>query len=773
MHLNPAQQDAVSHLDGPLVVFAGAGSGKTRVITYRIANLIASGARPHRILAVTFTNKAAGEMRARLAELTGEGIAQELWVGTYHAICCRLLRRYHKDVGLGRNFVIYDDGDQKSLMGRIIKERKLDDRVFVPKQVLGRIHKQKQEGREPSDLRNSTTFTQEMVELYEAYEAGLRSSNAVDFDDLILHVMRLAEDSASPAGEELRSKFDYVLVDEFQDTNQVQYRLLRAIASRTKNLCVVGDDDQSIYSWRGADVRNIRGFKRDFAGAKIVKLEQNYRSTGNIVKAALGVISSSPDREPKELWTASEAGEKVLLLTTKDEREEAERAAHFARAAIAAGIRADDIAIFYRINAQSRVIEEAFRTASIPYQIVGGMRFFERAEVKDALAYLRLLENPASDADFLRVINVPARGIGDKTIQLLLDTAIEQRCSLWTALGHALEGKALALAAKKRLHAFRELLNALFPLRDELGPLALMRELLERTGYTQALKTADTPEADARLENLAELSGSLADYEREAKAQGIEPSVSGYLERVSLVADIDGVQDQRTVLLMTVHAAKGLEFDTVVLTGMEEEMFPYRGMDGSSPEELEEERRLAYVAITRARRRLIVTNSQIRTIFGNTRYAVSSRFLRDIPKDALEHTAVTRSQPPSGNRWGGYGGAPAWRGGGAYAQRDEFDQRVDYDAQAAERRPNVNSSFRDSPSRQSAPAPASGRTIDYEAFGDADEPAVRVHKGSTVHHQRFGRGTVLEVVAGEQPRVLARFAGWGERKVLLTALTVE
>jgi DNA helicase II / ATP-dependent DNA helicase PcrA len=773
MHLNPAQQDAVVHLDGPLVVFAGAGSGKTRVITYRIANLLARQGTPaHRILAVTFTNKAAHEMRQRLAELAGGPIAQELWVGTFHAICCRLLRRYHADVGLGRNFVIYDDSDQKSVMTRIIRDRKLDDRQYVPKQVLGRIHKQKQEGRTPKEVAEKGEFDTDMQGLYVAYEQALNTANAVDFDDLILHIMRLVENTASAAGEELRRRFDHVLVDEFQDTNRVQYRLIRALAARTKNLCVVGDDDQSIYSWRGADIRNIRGFKKDFAGAKVVKLEQNYRSSGNIVAAALGVISSSPDREPKELWTASEPGEKVQLLAVRDERDEADRVVRLARTTISSGVPADQVAVFYRINAQSRVLEEAFRAGGIPYQIVGGMRFFERAEVKDAMGYLRLLENPSSDADFLRIINVPARGIGDKTIQYLTELAIEHRCSLWTALGTALESKGLPVAAKKRLLVFRELIGALLPLRETLGPHALATQALEQSGYLQVLKQADTAEADARLENLAEFSGSIADYEKEVRAAGEEPSVSGYLERVSLVADIDGVQDQRTVLLMTVHAAKGLEFDTAFLTGMEEEMFPYRGLDGSSPEELEEERRLAYVAITRARRRLILTSAATRTIFGHTRYTQPSRFLRDIPLEVMEQSAAAWSTPPSQSSYPRANGGQSW--GRRPAVYDDFDQSER--SAPAPTRPSARPAST-APTNGGANGSAPGqRHIDYEAFddsGDANAALARLRRGSTVHHDRFGKGTVLEVVKGEQPRVLARFAGWGERRVLLTALRVE
>jgi DNA helicase-2/ATP-dependent DNA helicase PcrA len=773
MQLNPAQERAVLHSEGPLVVFAGAGSGKTRVITYRVANLLANKrVPPYRILAVTFTNKAAQEMRARLDELAGEDLARELWVGTFHSVCCRLLRRYHNEVGLGRNFVIYDDADQKSLVTRIIRRQGIEERLYPPKQVLSRIHRQKQEGHKPADVKVGSSFDQTTLDVFEAYEKALLTANAVDFDDLILHMMRLAEHRTSPAGAELRDRFDYLLVDEFQDTNAIQYRLVRALASRSRNLCVVGDDDQSIYSWRGADVRNIRGFRNDFAGAEIVKLEQNYRSAANIVASALGVISGAPDREPKRLWTEAEAGDKVRVNAMRDERDEAESVVRAVRNELASGTPADQIAVFYRINAQSRVIEEAFRSAGLPYQIVGGMRFFERAEVKDALAYLRLLDNPKSDADLLRIINVPARGIGGKTVQVLLDRAVRDSTSLWTALGALLEARGLGVAAKKKLVGFRDLIQGLRETAETTTPLELAQAVLDQTGYRKLLRDADTAEADARLENLEEFVGSIGEYTVEAERIGEEPSVSGYLERVSLVSDIDGVEDEPTALLMTVHAAKGLEFDSVFLTGMEEEMFPYRGVDGTSPDELEEERRLAYVAITRARTRLTISHASARTIFGYTRYNSPSRFLNDLPDEVVERSssAWSTSVPPAPSGNGGW-----WQGGRKRRAYDEFDQSVPATA-------SYGSDYFGSPSNpdmragERASAPRTGgqeRQIDYDAFDDTAGEARELRRGSPVFHDRFGRGTVQSVTPGEPPKVTARFPGWGERRVLMTKLRVR
>ena len=532
--LNEPQAEAVAHAEGPLLVFAGAGSGKTRVITYRIANLLANHrVPPYRILAVTFTNKAAGELRGRLEKLAGADVTRDLWAGTFHSVCARLLRRHHEEAGLDRGFVIYDDTDQKAVMTRLLKAMGLDERRVPPRYALSRIHAEKREGRLPGEVDISHGFDELLVEVFERYEKALATMNAVDFEDLILKVMRLAEDPNSHAGHDLRTRFDHVLVDEFQDTNITQYRLVRALSARTRNLCVVGDDDQSIYRWRGADVRLIRGFRRDFPDATVIKLEQNYRSSANIVAAALGVIKPSRDREPKRLWTASEAGELVQLRAVRDEREEAANVVAAVRQELTRGVEASDIAVFYRVHAQSRVLEEAFRVENIPYQIVGGTKFFERAEVKDLLAYLRLVENPKSDADLLRIITVPARGIGQKTVQKILDVAAERALSAYRALEAALRDDELGTGPAKKLQAFYDLMEGLRDAAMRLGPRDLAAEVLEATGYRDRLQNDDSAESDARLENLEELLGSIAEYEEETHEAGEPPTLSGYLERVS------------------------------------------------------------------------------------------------------------------------------------------------------------------------------------------------------------------------------------------------
>jgi DNA helicase II / ATP-dependent DNA helicase PcrA len=780
--LNDAQRAAVLHGKGPLLVFAGAGSGKTRVITYRIARLLAEdGVPPYRILAVTFTNKAAGEMKERLEKLAA-GMVGDLWVGTFHSISARLLRRYGAELGLSQRFSIYDDSDQKALLTRVIKNAGYDERDYTPKLCMSRIHKKKHEGIGPDDIAPSPEFDATLIDIYAGYERALRAADAVDFDDLILHMVRLLERRASAgsltghAGEELRKKFDYVLVDEFQDTNAIQYRWVRAFAERTQNLCVVGDDDQSIYAWRGADIRNIRNFAADFPDASVIKLEQNYRSTANIVRAAQQVIGAARARQDKVLWTTAAAGEKIVVSALRDEREEALLVARTLRERIAQGVAPGELAVFYRINAQSRVLEEALRQSNLPYQMVGGMRFFERAEVKNLLSYLRFLDNPKSDADLVRIFNLPARGLGNKTLDRLLTIATSRGISVFEAIELSLGEGEVTGATRKKLEAFFELIQDLRKSAAALHPSELATRVLERSGYQSALKTENTAEADARLENLAELVGSIKEYEVEALQSGREPALDQYLERVALVSDADTVQEGASVLLMTVHTAKGLEFDTVLLTGMEEETFPYRGLESESSEELEEERRLAYVAITRARRRLYISHVACRTIFGQTRYLGPSRFLEQLPDELIERR-----------------GLPAWatrvHAAAARARQTEFadpqpeqewDQRTT-EAPAAQARPR--------PARVAGRAqPAAGargeRVVDYSAFDDCSVPgkapslgpAARaggsgLPRGTRVFHRRFGSGIVEQ---SEGPdKVVARFKGFGPKKVLLEYLTLK
>jgi DNA helicase II / ATP-dependent DNA helicase PcrA len=687
---------------------------------------------------VTFTNKAAGEMRERLVRLCGPELAKALWVGTFHAICAKLLRAHGAAVGLQPNFVIYDTADQRAVVARALKDLKLDERRYPARSVLAHIHKHKQEGRGPDEAASESYIDDVALRLFRAYEERLRAANAVDFEDLILLVARILH--SSPEGDRIRRRFDHVLVDEFQDTNATQYRFLRELVRGHSNLCVVGDDDQSIYRWRGADVRNIRGFRRDYPNATVVKLEQNYRSTRRIVAAALGVISRSHTREPKELWTANDDGDRVLVVAARDERDEAAYVVDSIQGARAEGTDLREVAVFYRVHAQSRVLEEALRAARIPYQIIGGLRFYDRAEVKDALAYLRVLVNPQSDVDLLRVINVPPRGIGQTTVDRLTTWATVNDATVGQAIARVGEIDDLASAAKKKLHALGQLLDRLRADADALGPSATLQRVLDETKYLEALGKDDSAEADARLENLRELVGSLHDYEAEAQAAGERPSLSGFLERVTLVSDADAVEDEGRVVLMTVHGAKGLEFERVFLTGMEEEMFPYKGVDPGEREELEEERRLAYVAITRARKRLVMTHAQMRQIFGSTRWSRPSRFLGELPAGVAEQRATT-----------------ALAG----------DTRQRYVDRAVEETPPRPWSHPQAAARPAAAEPGD-RYVDHDFFDDRREDVAEMplRRGARVHHERFGEGEVLRVVSVGEPAVVAFFPGWGERKIL-------
>jgi DNA helicase-2/ATP-dependent DNA helicase PcrA len=755
--LNPPQADAVAHTTGPLLVFAGAGSGKTRVITYRIANLVACArVPPHRILAVTFTNKAAGEMQNRLGRLLGEDLARDLWVGTFHATSARLLRRHGEALGLPRNFVIYDTDDQKAVVNRTLRALDLDEKRYPPRVCLAAIHKAKQELRGPDDMNVRDPW---LVTIFRTYEEQLRTANAVDFEDLIGLMVTLLEQNPAGAGDALRRRFDYLLVDEFQDTNAAQYRFLKAFVRDHRNLCVVGDDDQSIYRWRGADVRNIRGFKHDFPDAHVVKLEQNYRSTGRIVRAALGVIERSHERVPKELWTANAEGAPIDIVATRDERDEAAHVLSTIQEARARGVDPKEIAVFYRVHAQSRVLEEALRSANVPYQIVGGTKFYERAEIKNALSYLRVLTNPASDIDVLRIINTPARGIGATSVERLAAFADRAHVSLMEALARIAEPRAgaatartadLGAAAAGRLASFHALMDQLARRVANMPPSDLLGEVLERSGYLTALRAEDTAESEARLENLAELKSSLYDYEQEAVAAGEEVSLEGYLERVSLQSDVDGMKDGSRVTLMTVHGAKGLEFELVVLTGMEQDMFPYRGMNPGGDHELEEERRLAYVAITRARSRLVITHAETRQIFGTTRLGGPSPFLAQMPADAVTQKATAARGASSLGRFmthddgAGHGYAP-WR-------------------------------HPQAPSPTPQPLPGE-RYVDQEFFHDgpgaADDtsgPALR--RGARVVHAQFGEGEIKSVVESNEPAVVVAFPGRGEKKILARFLTL-
>jgi DNA helicase-2/ATP-dependent DNA helicase PcrA len=716
--LNPPQREAVVHQGGPLVVFAGAGSGKTRVITYRVAHLIsARDVAPWRILAVTFTNKAAGEMRDRLLGLLGDRGAA-VHVGTFHATCARFLRRNGESLGISKDFTIYDDQDQLALVRRVLRDLGLDEKRYQPKAIAGRINRAKQEVQGPESIETPDPWSEVVRRVYEAYEDRLHQANALDFGDLIFRTVRGLEADES-FRETLAGRFSHVLVDEFQDTNQAQFRLVRSLSEGHRNLCVVGDDDQSIYRWRGADRRNILDFRTSFSDATLVKLEQNYRSTQRILRAANAVIARNTDREPKALWTDNDEGEAILVVRTMDERDEARLVLRGVQELSAQGYRLSDVAVFYRTHAQSRVIEEALRSANIGYRIVGGMRFYDRAEVKDLLAYLRVAINPADDMSLLRIINTPARGIGKTTITRLLDLAAQHGQSLWGVL----EGEGLGTignAAQKRLAGFRTLMSDLREVATSDAPLGeIGAELVERTGYAEVLKHDDTPEADARFQNVQELVASMDEFHREHP----DAVLADFLENVTLYTSADERSDGDRVTLMTVHAAKGLEFPIVMVTGLEEQVFPFKGIDPwEDPEELEEERRLAYVAFTRAKERLVLSYAAVRRIFGQQRVGIPSRFLNELP---VEDTSWIGSRSTSPSSRPGEPRAP---------ERASTDSYIDYS--------------------------------ESSVVTDISE----LRRGMQVHHPKFGVGEVREVMLGSPPRVSVRFPGWGTRKIIASYL---
>jgi len=716
--LNPPQREAVVHEGGPLVVFAGAGSGKTRVITFRIAHLIAThDVAPWRILAVTFTNKAAGEMRERLLRLLGEqGAAVQ--VGTFHATCARLLRRHGESFGLTKDFTIYDDQDQLALVKRVLRDLGLDEKRYQPKAMAGRINRAKQEVQGPDDIETPDTWSEVVRRVYTTYEKRLQQANALDFGDLIYRTVRALESDDS-FRDAVVGRFSHVLVDEFQDTNHAQFRLVQLLSEGHRNLCVVGDDDQSIYRWRGADRRNILDFRASFPDATLVKLEQNYRSTQRILRAANAVIARNMDREPKELWTDNQEGHAILVVRTMDERDEARLVLRGVRELLSQGHSLSDVAVFYRTHAQSRVIEESLRSANIGYRIVGGMRFYDRAEVKDLLAYLRVMINPADDMSLLRIINTPSRGIGKTTITRLLDSAAEQARTLSDLLDDELTLAQFGSAARKRLSAFAGLMSSLRDVAASGAPLGeIGAELVNQSGYADMLQHDDSPEADARFQNIQELVASMDEFEREHS----EATLADFLENVTLHTSADEATVGDRVTLMTVHAAKGLEFPVVMVTGLEEQVFPFKGIDPwEDPEELEEERRLAYVAFTRAEQRLVLSFAAIRRIFGQQRVGIPSRFLTELPGEDIEWIGA-RSSSPS--------------------------------------RPSVP----DAPRRDS-----NDSYVDYSEGSDLSD-LEGLRRGMQVRHPKFGVGEVREVMQGSPPRVSVRFPGWGTRKIIASYL---
>ena len=740
--LNPQQRIAVENTEGPLLVLAGAGSGKTRVLTYRVAHLMEKGVPAWKILAITFTNKAAKEMAERVQALTGEA-GSEAWISTFHACCARILRRDIEKLGYKRQFAIYDEDDRMSVIKAVLKELNLGDKEYPPKAVKAAISDAKNRMLSPDewlrdvgdDFRNRKYY-----EAYRLYERTLRGNNALDFDDLLVKTLELLAEQP-PVLEYYQNRFDYILVDEYQDTNRAQYELVRLLTGKKRNLCVVGDDDQSIYGWRGADIRNILDFEKDFPDAKVVKLEQNYRSTGNILDAANQVIAHNQGRKEKALWTQAGEGEKIALYHALDERDEAAFIAAMTRKLIAHGARAGDVAVLYRTNAQSRVLEEAFVRGGIPYHVYGGQKFYERREVKDLIAYMRALVNPDDDVSLRRIINEPKRGIGETTVESLQSYASGAEMSLMSAVLDV-ENAPLAARPKKLIGEFAELMIDLTEALYEKTASEFLEFMIDKTGYVRALEAVKSDENAARIENIRELQGAVTEFER----LNPEGGLADFLENVALVADTDSLNEGGgSVTLMTLHSAKGLEFDNVFLPGMEENIFPL-ARASYDDELMEEERRLAYVGITRAKKRLFLSHARSRALYNSRSANELSRFVSEIPArlltDGTQRGDARRVPPPSASH-----GFDRSGGSGYYSGRGTGAKP------AAPSKPGLG-----------IPGVQKGFGGFVGSQARSAKPIALFRVGDRVIHRSFGRGRVVEVMgAGEEQRVRVAFDGSVEK----------
>jgi DNA helicase-2/ATP-dependent DNA helicase PcrA len=744
--LNPEQREAVLHVSGPLLILAGAGSGKTKVITSRIAYLVGDGhARPNEVLAVTFTNKAAEEMRSRVEALLGEDCSR-MWVSTFHSLCARLLRREAPAIGLSRDFVIYDSADQLSVVKQALKELQIDDSFVQPRAALSRISHAKNRMEGPEQMAASAGWNrrdESIAKVYGKYLEALKESSALDFDDLLLKTVELFEQSVA-VRQKYSEQFKFVMVDEYQDTNRPQYMLIRRLSEVYRNLCVVGDPDQSIYKWRGADLKNILDFEHDYPEAVTVKLERNYRSTQVILDAASAVISQNRNRKEKRLWTDQKGGARIIYFRGGDELEEADFITRTARGGLA-----DDpestVAILYRTNAQSRAIEDALMREGLSYRIVGGVRFYERKEIKDALAYMRLIINPHDDVSLRRVINVPTRGIGKGVMETLEKIEVSDQVddefpllsaglapaltvnSLWARLIHGLRDRRFTGRAASTLASFRDLIVNLADIARRDPVSIVIGKMLDRSGYLKDLREDRSEDSEARIENLAELVSAAREYE----GRDQEPSLGGFVDRLSLLSDVDeeqGTRDAR-IWMMTLHSAKGLEFPMVILAGLEERLFPH-SRSAEDEEELEEERRLCYVGMTRARQRLVLTGAARRRIFGEYQSSEPSRFIDEVPADLIERIvpSFSTSSHQSGFSSGSY-------------------------------------EFRPNPYGRGG-RPSGGRTREATpayAYEDEDQSSgLALRPGQRVRHAQFGVGNVISVEPLDgDAKVVVRFSTAG------------
>lgn len=754
--LNPAQKKAVAHTEGPLLIMAGAGSGKTKVLTCRIANLLAQGVAPYSILAITFTNKAATEMRERVDRMIGDA-AKDVWLSTFHSFCARFLRREIEATGIyKRNFVIYDASDSQTVIKECLKEMNLDDKQFTPASVQNAISNAKNQLMGPKAMeRDADNFHQKKIaEVYSLYAAKLRNNNALDFDDLLMISVVLLEEN-----EDIRTKyqgrFRYILVDEYQDTNGAQYQLTKILAARHHNLCVVGDADQSIYGWRGADIRNIMDFEQDYPEATVIKLEQNYRSTKNILAAANAVIEHNVNRKPKELWTENATGEKLTSYQAMDERDEAQFiTTTIMKQRTIFNASYGDIAILYRTNAQSRIIEETFMRSGIPYTMVGGLKFYDRKEIKDILAYLRVIYNPLDTISLMRIINVPKRGLGATTMAKLTAFAEEQELSLFDVISNpevldAIPG--ITARVKKPLELFTTFIFNFMNTHMNMKLDDLIDRVLKESGYIDELKADKKPEHESRIENLKEFIGVARDFEKSEE----NPNLETFLSQLSLVSDIDNadIEDDR-VTLMTLHSAKGLEFPIVFMIGMEEGLFPH-SRTLMNPDEIEEERRTCYVGITRAQRKLYLTNARQRTIYGKTQAFPPSRFLKEIPDEYVERLV------PRANAYGfananHYG---AQQRSGFMSFRPSPNQ-MGTGTHFAGKPQSALEAMEALRERQSAARPAANGVI-------RPDTSIKWKVGDKARHGKWGVGTVVSVKgSGEEVELKIAFPGQGVKGLM-------
>ena len=711
--LNKQQYDAATTIDGPLLILAGAGSGKTGTMTHRIAYMVQEcGVSPYSILAVTFTNKAAKEMRERVEALVGS--VQGMWIQTFHSACLRMLRIDGERLGYGSNFVVYDPSDQKSLMKSLCKERNLDEKRYAPAYVLSEISKAKEAGMNPAEFarkKGGLEIYQVIYQLYDAYETQLKKNNAMDFDDLILNAVRLLE-----SDEEIllkyQTRFKYIMVDEYQDTNMLQYRLIKLLAKGHRNICVVGDDDQSIYQWRGADIRNIMEFEKDFPGAKVIKLEQNYRSTANIINAAHSVICRNKQRKDKKLWTEAPDGEKIEYYRAESDYDEARFIADKINALIRKepDLNYSDFAVLYRTNVQSRVIEDVFGKKSMPYQVLSGLRFYDRKEIKDMLCYMRLVDNPKDDVSLLRIINEPKRGVGAKTVAGIQAAASAMGKSMLEAMADPDILAGCSSKASAALSDLAHLIGSLSIEKDNMSVSDIYDTLLVRSGYIKALEDTPSVENDSRLENLMEFKSVIEEKSADAEASGEPLTLSSFMEGMALISDVDNHDpDQEAVVLMTMHSAKGLEFPVVFMPGMEEE------------------RRLCYVGMTRAKERLFMSSAEVRMLYGKTESRAESVFLREIDRKYMTGNAVYTSRNP-----------------GMSTSR--------YNPVSTYSRGSYTSPIAQIEASKKAAAPK--QTL----VGKAVEP------GDAVEHPKFGDGTVIEIKGNV---ISVMFEDFGVKKMAL------